>query len=380
MLPLSLLNLPRNKRLLIAMLALLLGISGLWLSFPLLHNGASMILPIICFCWFFSYRGLLISLSSAFIANGLMYWYIMGDSFSHQAIAPRLVLGVSVVLLLGFMICWLRKATDLIQESRQQALTAEQERFLAIERERQLIIGYEQQRKINELKDQFLVNVSHELRTPLTILGGSLEMLKEYHDLLDPTKRTQILTQALTSQETLADLVNQALESTTVISEIPLAMPEAVSVRRLLQKTLAHLDAKEIEAYTICLHVSEQLTIRADPHLLCQVLQNILSNIFKYVPRQTTIHVETSQATLSSPVCLSIQDEGPGIPPAENPLLFEKFVRLNRDLAGTKRGMGLGLYICRRLVEAMEGHIWVESTGRPGEGCRFCLTLPPFSP
>jgi signal transduction histidine kinase len=80
----------------------------------------------------------------------------------------------------------------------------------------------------------------------------------------------------------------------------------------------------------------------------------------------------------TSPVCLSIQDAGIGIPPDELPLLFEKFVRLKRDLAGTTRGTGLGLYICKQLVQGMDGSIWVESSGRPGEGCRFCVTLPSF--
>ena len=72
-------------------------------------------------------------------------------------------------------------------------------------------------------------------------------------------------------------------------------------------------------------------------------------------------------------------DAGPGIPAEELPLPFEKFVRLKRDLAGSTRGAGLGLYICKQLIEAMGGRIWVESSGRLGEGSRFCLTLSPFS-
>lgn len=71
-----------------------------------------------------------------------------------------------------------------------------------------------------------------------------------------------------------------------------------------------------------------------------------------------------------------MQDAGPGITPAELPMLFGKFVRLRRDLSGTTRGSGLGLYISKQLVEAMNGRIWVESTGRAGEGSRFCFTLP----
>jgi signal transduction histidine kinase len=110
------------------------------------------------------------------------------------------------------------------------------------------------------------------------------------------------------------------------------------------------------------------------------VLRNLLANIFKYVPTQTEIRIEATQANPSSMVCLSVQDEGPGIPADELPLLFEKFVRLKRDLAGSMRGAGLGLYICKQLIEAMGGRIWVESSGREGMGSRFCLTLPPVPP
>ncbi len=378
--PLSLLNLPMNKRLLIVILSYALGIPGLWFFFPRLHNGASILLPIICLCWLFSYRGLLLSLFSTIVAIWLTYHYLSGGIPLDQTVVERMLLGLGIVLLLGLTICWLRTTTDLAHVARLQALTAEQERLLALEREYQITIGYEQQRKMNELKDQFLLNVSHELRTPLTVLGGSLELLKEYHERLNPMERAQALNQALASQEALVELVNRVLDTTTMVSEIPLAKPQAVCVHQLVQKVLAHLAPEDVEAYTICLHVPKQVIVWADPVMLYQVLQNLLCNVFKYVPRQTEIHIETTQATSSSPVCLSIQDAGPGIPLEELPLLFEKFVRLKRDLAGTTRGMGLGLYICKQLVEAMKGRIWAESYGCPGKGCRFCLTLPAFSP
>jgi signal transduction histidine kinase len=380
MFPLFLLNLSRGKRLLIVILSYGVAVPGLWFVFPQLNNGASMVLPIICLCWLFSYRGLLISFFSTAATVGLVYHYFSGDTFPVQAVVERVTLGFVISLLLGLTICWLRTAVDLVQVARQQALNAEQERLLAVEKERQVTIGYEQQRKINELKDHFLLHVSHELRTPLAVLGSSLELLKEYHELLDPVERAQALTQALASQEALVDLVNRVLDTTVAVSKIPLAKPEAVCVHALLQETVADLAPEERDAYTIGLQVSEQIMVWADPHLLQQVLHHLLSNVFKYVPKQTAIHIETTQATPSSPVYLSIQDAGPGIPVEELPLLFERFVRLKRDLAGATRGIGLGLYICKQLVETMNGRIWVESSGRPGEGCRFCLTLPPFLP
>src|SRR6266700_1963295 len=363
--PLFLLNLSTRKRLLIVILSYALGIPGIWFFFPILHIAAIMILPLICICWLFRYRGLLISLFSTAVTIWLVYHYLLGDIWLGQAYIVRIITAFSIVLWLGLTICWLRTATDLVYAARQQALAVEQKRL-------QASIAYEQQRKINELKDQFLLNVSHELRTPLTVLGGSLELLKEFHEYLDPVERAQTLTQALASQKALVDLVNQVLDTTTMVSEILPAKPEAICIHQLLQEILTQQALKDIEDYTISLHVPDQVTVWADPQLLRQVLQNLLINVFKYVPRQTEIHIETTQATPSSPVCLSIQDAGPGIPVEEIPLLFEKFVRLKRDLAGTTRGTGLGLYICKQLVGAMKGKIWVESSGRPGEGSRCC--------
>jgi len=230
------------------------------------------------------------------------------------------------------------------------------------------------------MKDLFLMNVSHELRTPQTVLGGFLELLKEHHGRLDSMTQAQMLTHALVSHEGLVDRVNRILDANAVMREIPVAKPEVISVHQILQEVLAHQVPGEIQAYTICLQVPERIMVWVDPQLLRQVLQNLLSNIFKYVPIQTEIHIEATQANSSSSVYLSIQDVGPGIPAEELPHLFERFVRLKRDLIGTTPGTGLGLYISKRFVEAMGGRIWVESTSCPGEGSRFCMTLPPYSP
>jgi len=240
--------------------------------------------------------------------------------------------------------------------------------------------AYEQQRHLNELKDQFLLNVSHELRTPLSTLGGSLELLEMHYEHLDPVKKANMLTMAIESYEELVSLVNRVLDATRLMSEIHRAQSEVVCVHQLLQEELVHLAPEDVAAYTIRLQVPEQVMVWADPEFLRQVLRNLLSNVFKYVPTQTEIRIEAAQEAPYSPVCLSVQDAGPGIPAEELPLIFEKFVRLKRDLAGSTRGAGLGLYICKQLIEAMGGRIWVESPGRLGEGSRFCLTLSPFSP
>ena len=81
-------------------------------------------------------------------------------------------------------------------------------------------------------------------------------------------------------------------------------------------------------------------------------------------------------SSLQESVCIWVQDAGLGTAPHEIPLPFGKFVRLKRDQAGTLPGAGLGLYICKQLVEALGGRIWVESSGVVGEGSRFSFTLP----
>src|SRR5262249_22491908 len=138
----------------------------------------------------------------------------------------------------------------------------------------------------------------------------------------------------------------------------------------------------------ISIDVAEDLWVVADEDRLRQVLINLLTNALKYSEASTPIAIAArpqpvqargralQQATTSeSPqVALSVRDYGLGVPPRDAPKLFQRFVRLDRDIAGPKRGTGVGLYLSRVLVEAMHGRIWVESKGTPGEGSTFVFT------
>lgn len=279
--PLSLLSLSRVKRLLLVTISYCLGVAGLWFLFPLAHNGASMFLPIVSACWLFRYRGLLISLLLNGVAFQLTYDFRLRGMLSDQAFIVGGLLGFGTSLGLALVVCWLRTAVDLVQRTRQIALVAEQERWLALQAERDITRAYEHQRQSNEAKDQFLFQVNHELRTPLAVLGGSLELFKEYFEQLDPLTRKVLLTRALANYEEMVTLVNGVLDAIALTEASSAARCEGVSVQRIVQEVVAHLDPRDVQAYTIRLQVAEQVQVWADPRSLYHVLQNLLSNVFK---------------------------------------------------------------------------------------------------
>jgi signal transduction histidine kinase len=248
----------------------------------------------------------------------------------------------------------------------------------------QLESAYEQQLHLNELKDQFLLNVNHELRTPLTEIHGYLDLLTEYRGQLDQTVQDTFIDHAVRGSEELLHLVSNVLDAIRgdIFSKEP--QFEELSIARMINEVIALFEPNKQQDYDLNVHIANSLMISADRQFLHQVLVNLLSNAFKYSPRGTPIMI-SAEPMVSSPangthedlpkVLICVQDAGPGIPPADIPLLFEKFVRLKRDMVGSARGTGLGLYISKQMVENMGGRIWVESTGVPGEGSRFCFTL-----
>jgi signal transduction histidine kinase len=244
----------------------------------------------------------------------------------------------------------------------------------------------EQQHRLIQLKDQFILNVSHELRTPLTEIYGYLDLLSSFSDKLDTTMQATFLKHALHGCEELQLLVNNILDSMSSDAQLRPPQAQNILVAQTVKDVLELFNPQTLQDHEIHLSISESLTVKADQQYLRQVLRNLLSNAFKYSPPQTSVTISASlitesaaEAAPSSSVCISVQDSGPGISQQDIPLLFEKFVRLQRDLSGSIRGTGLGLYISKHIVEAMGGRIWVESSGIAGQGSKFCFLLPSVS-
>ena len=370
--PRLLLTLPYPLRLGGTILCALLGLLAYIVTFPLTHNGTLLTISVGICAWMFGKRGLFLYLVIGVFVLITYHTIRLGSWLWPYVVALSFSGGFLFLVAEGFIVITLRNLLDTADNARQHAQEAE----------RRIAIAYEQQYRLNQIKDQFLLNMNHELRTPLTELHGYLELLHERIDLLDPSTRARFVDHALHASTDLQLLVNNVLDALHMKEQSKTFPVEELAVASLIDSIIKSFDAAMCERYTILLHIPEDLIIVANAQAVRQVMRNLLLNAFKYVPQQTSIIISAAPDKTSEQdaecknVCISVQDEGPGIPAEEIPLLFGQFVRLKRDVSGSIRGTGLGLYISKQLVEAMGGRIWVESDGIPGHGSRFCFVLP----
>jgi signal transduction histidine kinase len=130
------------------------------------------------------------------------------------------------------------------------------------------------------------------------------------------------------------------------------------------------------ERRSVHLKISADLVVLADETRLKQILHNLFANALRYSAPLTPLQIVAERDEEQKLARIQVIDRGLGIPSDKQQAIFERFVRLKRDMHGDVRGSGLGLYITRQLVEAMRGTISVESSGIPEEGSTFCFTLP----
>ena len=229
-------------------------------------------------------------------------------------------------------------------------------------------------RAASNAKSEFLTTMSHELRTPLNAIGGYAELLEM--GLRGPVTEEQRrdLARIKTSQEHLLGLISSVLDLSRVeagrvkydLTGVALE-PFLAGVEALIGPQAA---AKSIKLERM--HHSADLAVVADREKLRQILLNLLTNAVRHTPEGGSIHI--SGESRGSSVAILVEDSGPGIPPDKRDVIFEAFVQLDRTLAQTREGLGLGLAISRDLARGMSGDLLAE--GRIGGGGRFVLLLP----
>jgi two-component system sensor histidine kinase VicK len=244
-----------------------------------------------------------------------------------------------------------------------------------------------ERRRLEKMKDEFISTVSHELRTPLTSLRASLGLVSSGSLDKRPDKQRQMIDIAIANSDRLIRLVNDILDFDSVErGRLPLHRHpiEAVDLLRRAAD-VAHGAAAQAR---ISFRIEAPLApVYADEDRILQVLNELVTNAIKFSPQDTAIRLAAQLAPSTDPVkdplgmgevCFIVEDQGRGIAPEKLEHIFERFQQGDasdsRDLGGT----GLGLALCRSIVEQHGGRIWVEST--VGEGSRFLFTLPAASP
>ncbi len=228
--------------------------------------------------------------------------------------------------------------------------------------------------KANTAKNRFLGMAAHDLRNPLASIRGLAEFLRDgVVGPLTPDQIDLVKTIHSASQEMLL-LVDELLDVAAIeAGELKLA-PEATDLAELVAKQvyLANIEATKKQTRIAILPRERPALRRLDPNKMRQVVDNLLSNAVKYSPPGSSITVEVASANGS--LVFSVQDQGPGIPDSERDRLFKDFGRTSVRPTGGEKSTGLGLAICRKIVEAHHGTITAENL--PGRGCIFRVNLP----
>ena len=229
------------------------------------------------------------------------------------------------------------------------------------------------ERAIEQLKSDFVSTVSHELRTPLAAIYGAALTLQRDDIRLEESQRTGLLDVISSEADRLARIVNDILWASRLDSGQMGTAIESCDAVELTNKVVGALRAHSPVEVELTVDAPADLPlVAADPDKLRQVLTNLLDNAVKYSPDGGRVRIALTHS--SSRIRFRVEDEGLGIPQAEQTRIFEKFFRLDPNLTRGVGGTGLGLYISRELVLRMNGRIWVDSDGRTGSS--FFLELP----
>lgn len=237
----------------------------------------------------------------------------------------------------------------------------------AYSKEREVV---EQLRGLDQLKNEFVAMVAHDLKSPMTVIGGIADMMTLRWDRLDDDRKQEFLSIISNSIHKLSDLVDDVLQIARIESNEFSYDVAPFDLAALARRTADEMSQDRV----IDVVAGGDLPFAlADEQRVWQVVTNLLSNALKFSPADTVVEVEVGHDD-DDVLRLSVRDHGQGIRPEEMSKLFQKFSRLSQTGATEAKGTGLGLYICKRMIEDQGGRIWAES--ELGEGSRFSFTLP----
>lgn len=240
----------------------------------------------------------------------------------------------------------------------------------------QLTTANEQLKNLDRLKADFITTVTHELRTPVTSIRSLSKIILDYADELNPQQRNDYLRILVSESERISRLINQVLDLEKIQSDEAKMQHENVDMARLLRDAtagMAQLFAERGIQILMKIQDNQQYVVHGDRDRLMQVLVNLLSNAQKFCPSENGLVITTLQRQ-NGIVSLQVKDNGPGISPSAQAMIFEKFTQLHSPETGKPKGTGLGLFITKNIIEQHGGSIRVES--KEGKGANFEVRLP----
>jgi len=226
-------------------------------------------------------------------------------------------------------------------------------------------------KELDRAKSEFVANVSHDLRTPLTTIQGYIDLLPRAGPL--NAQQQEFVLRAGQSMDTITNLINNLLDIDRLETGLALEMVRCDLARVIVEAIEDFRQHAEESERELRWEIPEGLPpVQGNPHRLRQVMDNLLNNAFKYTSEGGWIAVNAVND--DGYIVVNVADNGIGIPPAQQPYIFDKFYRVESEETLGIVGSGLGLAIVRAVIEKHNGRVWVES--RPGVGSVFSFVLP----
>jgi len=222
------------------------------------------------------------------------------------------------------------------------------------------------------IRNTLLASISHDLRTPLAVIAGASSSLAERGEQLGADDRRALAQSVYRQTREISELVAKVLEMTRLESGAIELRRDWGSIAEIAGAVLRRLEER-LSGHMLMVDLPEDLPlVRVDAALIEQVLGNLLENAARHTPPRTLVRLRALRG--AGELMVSVEDFGPGLPEGEAAKIFAKFQRVR----GTRRGgVGLGLAICRAIVELHGGRIWAEAIPGGGTGFRFTLPIEP---
>ncbi len=228
-------------------------------------------------------------------------------------------------------------------------------------------------KELDKLKTNLLSTVSHELRTPLAIIKGYSTMLLDYDRKLSPQEKSGNLRSIDRATDRLTELIDHLLDMSRLDAGLLKLEKAPTNISRMIREAVVEARLRVRRTHKIVSRIRDRLTgVNIDARRIRQVLDNIIDNAVKYSNEGSSVVIESKRD--GEKLQVSVADEGIGIPAEDLEKVFDRMYRLEKRLSSDPGGMGLGLALCKALVEAHDGQIWVES--QVDQGSTFYFTIP----